>query len=142
MRSLIVRWGPAVIVMGIIFIASATPGSELPKFGIWDFFVKKGGHMIGYALLATAYYHAMTNGRPFGGLRFVLAVSLAVLYAVSDEWHQKFTPGRTPSLRDVCIDASGGFIGLALWCLIRKRFSASHEAADPRSAAIAGNRRP
>ena len=130
--------GPAIIVMVLIFIASATPGSELPRFGFWDIFVKKGGHMLGYALLTAAYFHALNNGRSITRFQLIVAVCLAILYAATDEWHQSFTPGRTSSIRDVCIDAVGGFIGLALWCLIRNRLS-RHKAPRSRQVAVARN---
>jgi len=121
MKAWIWHWGPAVIIMAIIFAASATPGSEMPKFGILDLLIKKGGHMLGYALLATAFFRALRRGKSVSRFQFILSLSLTVLYAISDEWHQSFTPGRTPSFQDVCIDAAGGFIGLALWYWIRAR---------------------
>ncbi len=123
MKGWLWRWGPAILVMVIIFFASDTPGSDLPKFGAWDFFAKKGGHMMGYALLASAYFHGLNKGRKATVLQFMAAVCLACLYAVSDEFHQSFTPGRTPSLYDVCIDTAGAGIGLSIWSLMRAWFS-------------------
>jgi VanZ family protein len=122
MKTWMWRWGPAILVMLLIFFASGTSGSSLPKFGAFDFFVKKGGHMIGYALLSAAYFHALNNGRKPTRLQFFIAVLLAVLYAATDEIHQLFTPGRGSSIVDVGIDSIGGFIGLGLWYLIRMRF--------------------
>jgi VanZ family protein len=124
MKALILRFGPALVIMATIFAASATPGSELPSLGnwIWDLLVKKGGHMIGYALLATAYYHAFTNNRNTANIYYFFAFCLTVLYAATDEWHQKFTPGRNSCIQDVGIDAIGGLIGLAVLSLIRLRF--------------------
>ena len=122
------RWGPAVAIMSLIFIASEIPGSELPKFDFWDVLIKKGGHMIGYALLAASFLHALNNDQSIKPIRFVVAFCLTTLYAVSDEWHQGFTPGRTPSLLDVIIDGVGGLIGLALWYLIRTCVVARHKA--------------
>jgi len=116
----ILRWGPAVLVMAIIFAASATPGSDLPAFGAWDLVFKKGGHMLGYALLSIAYFHALNHGRLSRRLVFP-AFFLACLYAAFDEWHQRFTPGRTPALGDILIDATGAAIGLALWCWLRSK---------------------
>lgn len=80
--------------------------------------------MLGYALLAAAFRHGLDNGR--SSARFCLAASfiLVILYAISDEWHQKFTPGRNASPWDVCIDAAGGFIGLTVWPLIQTRLRA------------------
>jgi VanZ family protein len=123
MKEWMKRWGPAIVIMGIIFVASNTPGSDIPKFGVMDIFVKKGGHMCGYALLAAAYLHALDNGKRRPRLLFMLTVLLAILYAASDEFHQSFTPGRTPAVTDVCIDAIGGIIGITVLRLLHGRFS-------------------
>ena len=40
-----------------------------------------------------------------------IAIAVALAYAVSDEWHQSFVPGRTATPVDVAIDGIG--IGLA-----------------------------
>ena len=128
MKAWIGRWGPAVAVMSLIFIASAIPGFELPKFGFWDILVEKGGHMAGYALLAVSYLHALNNVQAIKPIRFVAAFCLTVLYAISDEWHQGFTPGRTPSFLDVIIDGVGGLIGIALWYLIQTYVVARQKA--------------
>ena len=121
------RWGPAVAIMAIIFIASAIPGSDLPGFGFWDTLVKKGGHMFGYALLSASYLRALNSTPNLRPARFFFAFCLTMLYAASDEWHQKFTPGRSPSLQDVIIDGAGGLIGLALWYIIRTCVVARHK---------------
>lgn len=70
-----------------------------------DLFIKKGGHFLAYALLATLAYRARPSYR--------LAFWLAVLYAISDEFHQSFVPGRTGMPLDVFIDSMGGLAGLA-----------------------------
>jgi hypothetical protein len=44
----------------------------------------------------------------------ILALFLAIAYALSDEWHQSFVPGRSATLSDVMVDASGALIGLLL----------------------------
>ncbi|HEY8449741.1 MAG TPA: VanZ family protein [Bacillota bacterium] len=45
--------------------------------------------------------------------RYLTAWLLATLYAATDEWHQRFVPGRTGSLTDVGIDAVGALLALA-----------------------------
>jgi hypothetical protein len=120
MMHWIKRWGPAILFMITIFLFSATPGKELPQFGGWDFFAKKGGHMLGYALLASAYYYGITKSKNPVLIHFIMAFCMAVIYAASDEFHQRFVAGRTPSLYDIGIDAVGGFIGITAFCLIRK----------------------
>ena len=44
-----------------------------------------------------------------------LALFVAVFYAVTDEWHQSFVPGRTPSVGDIGLDALGVVLGLVFW---------------------------
>ncbi len=122
MKAWIWRWGPAIVLMTLIFTASAMPGSELPDLGHLDALTKKGGHMIGYAMLAVSFFHAMSSGRKTNRLEFFAAAGLAILYSVTDEIHQMFTPGRNSSLLDVGIDAVGVFAGLGLWKWIRARF--------------------
>lgn len=49
-------------------------------------------------------------------LRTKLGTSFMVglIYAITDEWHQSFVPGRGPSIRDVCIDTTGVFLGIMI----------------------------
>ncbi len=113
------RWGPAVLIMVIIFLASSTPGDDLPQFGAFDFSLKKAGHAFGYALLALGLLRGLSNGKDFSRREWLLALLLSMLYAVSDECHQILTPGRTPSPIDVMIDTGGAAMGLAVWTVIR-----------------------
>jgi VanZ family protein len=119
LRSLLRRWGPALIVMMLIFLASGTPNNDLPNFGELDTYLKKCGHLLGYALLGASYLHALAFGRSIDRRSFFVAVLLAGLYAVSDELHQIFTPGRGPSALDVCIDTLGAYLGASLWNRLR-----------------------
>jgi hypothetical protein len=115
------RWGPACIMMTLIFTASGTSGQDLPHFGFLDLIVKKGGHAFGYALLGISYLRGLTKGRNVSPGQLLLAVMLASLYAATDEFHQSFTPGRSPSVEDVIIDTIGATAGVGLWPFIRTR---------------------
>jgi VanZ family protein len=123
MKSWIYRWGPAIVIMAIIFIASATPGSDIPRLGHWDEFFKKGGHMLGYALLATAFYHALNTSKGGIKLQSILVLCIVALYATSDEFHQRFTPGRSASIRDVGIDVTGGLLGITVMRFVQGQIS-------------------
>jgi VanZ family protein len=125
MKEWMKRWGPAFVVMGVIFLASNTPSSDIPKFGIIDIFVKKGGHLLGYALLAASFFHGLDNGKRTPRFLFISTVLCAILYAASDEFHQSFTPGRSPAVMDVCIDSIGSIIGVTVLRLLRRRFFSS-----------------
>jgi len=118
MGKRILRWLPAVIIMVLIFIASGTPGNNLPEFGTIDLIVKKGGHMTGYALLAMACFLAAYGDTKNITRSAVISLCLAIAYAASDEYHQSFTPGRSPSVIDVGIDAVGAIIGAGVAAFI------------------------
>lgn len=112
------RWLPAIILMVLIFIASATPSTQMPDYGIWDKIVKKSGHTLGYALLGLCYMH----GFKYDKNKTWLAWVMAVLYAASDEFHQSFVPGRQPSLADIFLfDGIGAAVGLLVWNFFQKR---------------------
>jgi VanZ family protein len=110
--QIVLRWLPALLMMFIIFLFSAQPSSDLPNFNWADRLVKKGGHMVGYALLAISYW----RGLQFKPERWWLAWCLVILYAVTDEFHQSFVPGRFPSIWDVLVyDNLGALISLWLF---------------------------
>jgi len=103
------RWLPALLLMLIIFFLSAQPGSDLPNFFDWDYVIKKGAHMVGYALLGLSYLHLL------GGRSYVPAWVMALCYAAADEFHQSFVPGRSASLFDVLVfDNLGAVLALLL----------------------------
>jgi len=105
-------------MMLLIFLVSAQPSSHLPNFDWADNLVKKSGHTIGYAILALSYWRALD----FKGNRRGVVWILALLYAITDEIHQSFVPGRHPSIGDVMIfDNAGALISLWLVTLYKNQ---------------------
>lgn len=106
------RWGAALVMMLIIFGFSARPPSALPHFSWADAVIKKGGHMLGYGLLALAYWRGLGMRSSSRGAAWLMAAA----YAITDEVHQMMVPGRNPSIRDVLIfDGLGALIGLLVY---------------------------
>lgn len=96
--------------MGVIFLMSARTPGQLPDFGAFDFVVKKSGHFLAYGVLALLVLRAVEGvKRPF-----FLTLLIVILYAVSDEYHQTFVPGRFGTAVDVGIDAVGAAVALLL----------------------------
>lgn len=108
------RWGPALLMMAVIFTASSFPKAEMPHFGGWEWPVKKSGHILEYALLAAAYLRGLRHGRKAGARDLLLAVCLAALYGATDEFHQLFVAGRGAALTDVLIDTVGAVLGVGV----------------------------
>jgi len=102
---LIYRVLPPLIWMLLIFWLSSRP--TLPHApGPLDRWLKKGAHMAEYAVLLLLWWRTLAS-RPTRFSPLSLAWILTVLYAVSDEFHQTFVPGRNGNLLDVIVDALG-----------------------------------
>lgn len=81
------------------------------------FFVRKCAHFSVYAFLGFWLLFLVRRYREKGAALTASAVSC--FYAVTDEIHQLFVPGRSGQLRDVCIDTAGAFTGAVIaLCLI------------------------
>ncbi|WP_243096886.1 VanZ family protein [Thermohalobacter berrensis] len=46
---------------------------------------------------------------------FIFSFVFCILYAISDEVHQLFVPGRDAQITDVMIDSAGAFIGIGMY---------------------------
>ncbi len=53
--------------------------------------------------------------------RGLIVWGIACLYAVTDEVHQLFVPGRAGALKDVLLDSAGALVGVLLGLLIIRR---------------------
>lgn len=96
-------WLPVVAWAGLIFGLSSIPdlGTGL---GGWDLALRKIAHAAEYAVLGFLLVRALTRELP--------AVALGVAYAISDEIHQHFVPGRLGAAYDVAVDAAGVLVGV------------------------------
>jgi VanZ family protein len=136
-------YAPPLLLMLIIFMASTDVGSSVhsgralhhvltwlglaermstARFDEINHYVRKAGHLTEYALLAVLIHRALNSTRMSAGrgrsrwaTRWVLtSLGLVILYAASDELHQRFVASRTSSVWDVLLDTLGGAVGLAL----------------------------
>jgi VanZ family protein len=114
--QIFLRWLPALFMMLLIFFVSAQSSSQLPNFDWADRLVKKSGHAVGYAILTLLYWRAFD----FKDEKRWVAWLLALLYAITDEFHQSFVPGRHPVLLDVMIFDNFGAL-ISLWLVNRYR---------------------
>src|SRR5437762_1615490 len=141
-RGRLSRYGPLIFWAALIFIGSgsvlsAERTSVLLQFVKWlfppaspeslawfHFLVRKAGHLTEYAILATLAARAFRNSsHQFIRLHwFKLSLLLAMIYALSDEFHQSFVPSRTASIYDSLIDSVGALIALSIiWFRHRRK---------------------
>lgn len=108
------------IIERIIRLFCDNPTQEF--IDIFETVIRKIAHFTEYAVLSVLYYLSL---RCFGcsAKTSVLAVGLSFLYAISDEIHQYFVPGRACRWYDVVIDtagAAGGYLISASLSRVRK----------------------
>jgi len=100
--------------MAVIFLLSSQPDSD-PSGRRLTFGVYKLAHLVVFTVLGVFVAGAI------GHLRTPRAAwwawVLVVLYAIGDEIHQAFVPGRTPLVTDVAIDSIGGLVGIFTYLL-------------------------
>ena len=73
--------------------------------------VRKAAHMSEYAVLALLIFQALTAFDRKKN-RGCMALGITAAYAVTDEFHQLFVPGRAGRVTDVLIDSAGAFLAL------------------------------
>jgi VanZ family protein len=105
-------------------------GLDWEHFQDWHFYMRKGGHVVGYAILSVLLFRAwratlasmsLTNWT----LRWATLALLGTAFVASlDEWHQSFIPSRTGRWQDVVLDTSAGLaaqLAIFLWWSMRRR---------------------
>jgi len=115
MRPALDRTAAPLALMALIFFVSAQshPGPDLPSF------TRVIAHFSEYALLAALWSWALAPA--LGRRALPLAAAISFAWAVSDEIHQSFVPGRDSDPLDVVVDSFGIAAGLWLSRLSARR---------------------
>lgn len=107
------RWLAVVLWMAVIFYVSAQPDLPHHPQATADVILKKIAHVAEYGILAGLVYWAWGGLLGTQGKKAVLgALAVAAFYAVSDELHQGFVPGRDSQPLDVAFDLVGATLAL------------------------------
>jgi len=113
-------WLPVLLWGGLIFFLSAQ--SKLPEVGPVSLNEGKIEHFIFYSifwfclLLPLRYGHRLTLAKAI-----VLAFLITSAYGASDEFHQRFVPGRSCDVLDWAADTFGGFIAASAYWVYETR---------------------
>lgn len=132
----VILWSALLTLLAVIFAFSAQPGTqsnELTEAAVMPLaellasvqeggeetvellyiiigsVVRKVAHVLEYALLGLLIQLLLCA---YGIQNRWLSVALGVAYAITDEVHQAFVPGRLGTPVDVLIDAAGVIIGV------------------------------
>ena len=147
-RYLLISWAAVLFWAGIIFWFSSQPAREsahlsvgltkviasalgglIPAgamdLGVADHLLRKTAHFLIYLVLGSLMLNGVRAKGISGRKGFFIALGFCVLYALSDEFHQLFVPGRGAQLSDVLLDSLGALVGILLYALLARRFLVS-----------------
>ncbi len=99
---------PPLLWAILIFFLSAQ--SYLPGFDTYffDFLFKKGSHIFVYGVLYFLVYRGVNlEKKSQKDKNWFIPFVICFIYALVDELHQMFTPGRIPAYRDIGYDLLG-----------------------------------
>ncbi|WP_353095829.1 VanZ family protein [Tissierella praeacuta] len=79
--------------------------------------IRKNAHFFTYLVLGILIMYILRLSKMNMVKCTILALIFCILYAISDEVHQLFVPGRGAQLKDVVIDTAGAMTGIILYRL-------------------------
>ena len=137
-----ILWLIVVLVMGVIFLSSHEPAAASRQDSLFitekvmeflhstfpnlymdgeslHHIIRKSAHFIIYMILGICTFAACMQNRKAVSYNVILTMVICVLYAISDEIHQLFIPGRSGEVGDVFIDGFGALIGVVIALAIK-----------------------
>jgi len=108
-----------LILIGVeIYWFSSIPGSGIETGGIS--LMPIAYHFIVFFLFALFLFSTINHNKKIKPKLVIFILILSLLYAVLDEIHQIFVPGRSSNLKDVLTDSAGIFSSTLLYLYINK----------------------
>lgn len=128
LQGVLLSWVLVIAWMALIFYVSSDNTWTAITGPPFVRALRKSGHIFEYSVLALLVGRALMtvwSARGEIATRTVLlrtwrlGVVICTLYAISDEVHQSFVPGRFGHPADVLIDALSATAALGIWYIIR-----------------------
>lgn len=82
--------------------------------------IRKLAHFSIYTLVGLLLMGLLNTYKIKNKWRIIITIIIGIIYAAFDEFHQSFSPGRTPKVTDVYIDTLGVILGCLLIVFIKK----------------------
>ena len=146
---MVILWAAVIFSMSTSTFAASFTGTALAwilkvlgirltpnEFADLHFLIRKLAHLAEYAIFAIFLYHALEAGREraWQWRTALLAILIAGLYSLTDEFHQSFVPGRGPALHDCALDTMGATVGTLILYARGRIFHANNSKSAARNA--------
>ncbi len=112
--SLLALW------MALIFYLSSVPHVGFGLEGYEEQFFRKSIHIVIYGILTFLMWFSIPRLDNRLAKKILLCALLSIFYAISDEAHQSFVPGRCGNVKGVLFDLAGIVLAL-IWLGRRQR---------------------
>lgn len=114
MKRIVYYWLPVFLWAFMIFGFSANPTGSVSEVHWQDFVVKKLAHVFVYGVLSTLLYRALKKSGVPKKKAITYSIYASIIYGITDEYHQSFTPGREPRARDIIFDTIGAVLSMSV----------------------------
>lgn len=84
------------------------------------FLVRKMAHFTEYLILGILVLQLLSDYTKINKRMLIVSLIICYLYAVSDEVHQIFIPGRTAKVLDTFIDGAGSLVGITIYSIYQR----------------------
>ncbi len=148
--AIVVSWAITVFWMVLIFNLSAQPAEESNELSLkateiiigmvnrvvsvdaddikilnmangFHYSVRKYAHFFIYFVLGILLMNAFRKSQVSQRKIILLSFGICVIYAITDELHQVFVPGRSGQLTDILIDSAGAALGVMCYLIVSRR---------------------
>lgn len=96
-------------------VEKISPDAELDiSLSQLNHIIRKNAHFFSYLILGVLTLNALIISGGGGYKSIGLGLLICILYAISDELHQTFIPGRSGEIKDIILDSVGALVGIGL----------------------------
>jgi VanZ family protein len=103
-----------LIIACIIFYVSSWTAESIGQ-PIWSW-QATAYHFVAFFFLCAFMMISLVSGKLKRKQFIAIGLLLCLAYAVSDEFHQHFVPGRSCSISDFFIDSAGIYLACLIYC--------------------------
>ncbi len=107
-------YGVLTMVLGWLHRISPFLAQELEQLQLHHL-LRKNAHFLAYLVLALLTMNALAQSKVLGKQQVLWAFLICLLFAITDEIHQLFIPGRSGEVKDVVLDSVGAAAGILLY---------------------------
>lgn len=116
-----------VVTSMVVNVTTSVTNKDIPREEVKKkvedstFLVRKTAHFTEYLILGILVLQLLSDYTKINKRMLIVSLIICYLYAVSDEVHQIFIPGRTAKVLDTFIDGAGSLVGIVIYSIYQSK---------------------